>query len=483
MKQKLILFVHGLGGTGEGTWHLPNRPGFFELIRQDETLSSQYDVEFYQYPTTLFPWPFFSTAPKIQHLAAGLKTQIDNKYAAYSSIVLVCHSLGGLIARQYLIEEVRNQRPLKISKLLLYAVPNNGAGLASVATHISWTHNQLAQLSRDSDLIEFLNRDWRQLKMNDLLRIKYIVAGLDQAVDRPSAESFWGNPNVEEIIDKGHIAVVKPENPTDLAFVILKNFLDERRTTEIVIDLSHSQEKWFGFQEFVNSTRMGVGLTSLLGERQRIDRASVLVISLPFKSQFSDPEAEYVQEWVEKHGGGLLLLGYYAADSHHSGNLNLNLIARRFGYEFCDNQVLPQGAVSGDARTISAADDDRLAVSVQLCGTDGHPLVAQVTNLAFRLACSIKRTHGNQPDYELESSGTSSLWRPVGNRTPEGWLMTIEKWVQEQNKDGAVPLLVATKIGKGRVVLCGTWKICTYSHGDNKRLVENILQWLSPQSD
>jgi len=52
--------------------------------------------------------PFFSRKmPKIQELAAALKTEINNRYADFESIVLVCHSLGGLIARKYLLDEVK----------------------------------------------------------------------------------------------------------------------------------------------------------------------------------------------------------------------------------------------------------------------------------------------------------------------------------------------------------------------------------------
>jgi len=85
-------------------------------------------------------------APRIRDLAEGLRSQIEVRYPDYKSIILVCHSLGGLVARKYLVEEVKRGKELRIDKLLLFAVPNNGAGLASVAKYISWQHNQLAQL-------------------------------------------------------------------------------------------------------------------------------------------------------------------------------------------------------------------------------------------------------------------------------------------------------------------------------------------------
>ena len=67
MNDKLILFVHGLGGYGKATWQTRTSDGFLELIRKDADLNSQYDVAYYEYPTSLFPWPF-GKVPKIQDL-------------------------------------------------------------------------------------------------------------------------------------------------------------------------------------------------------------------------------------------------------------------------------------------------------------------------------------------------------------------------------------------------------------------------------
>jgi predicted alpha/beta hydrolase family esterase len=478
MKEKLILFVHGLGGDGKSTWR-----GFPNLIQDDEYLNSQFDVEFYQYPTWLFS--FFGKTPKIQDLARGLRTQINHKYSEYKSIVLVCHSLGGLIARMYLIEEVKNQRPLKINKLLLYAVPNNGAGLASVAQHIAWRHNQLAQLSQDSDLIEFLNQDWFRLKIGNRLSIKYIVAGQDSVVERDSAESFWGNLDIETIIDKGHINIVKPKSAEDLAFVILKNFVDERRITDVAVDLSHRQREqgtdgWRGFPQRVTDLRERFQLTEpgSLKNRHLIDRISTLVLALPYQSPFSDDEAKHIRMWVE-NGGSLFLMGYYAADTHHSSNPSR--IAGEFGFRFRDDLVMPGGASADDCRKHVFNDDERLAVQIQVSDNNTHLIVNGIKKLAFMSSCSIETTGAPKLDFILKSPDESGVWHPEGPKGPEGWSRKIiERWMLDRND--AVPLLVAFTYGKGRVILSGTWKLCTLPYGDNTKMVNNILQWLSTKS-
>ena len=55
--------------------------------------------------------------------------------------------------------------------------------------------------------------------------VRYVVAGQDRVVDKQSAIHQWGNTKVDSILDAGHVSVVKPQLPTDLAFLILRRFV------------------------------------------------------------------------------------------------------------------------------------------------------------------------------------------------------------------------------------------------------------------
>jgi len=225
VKDRLVLFVHGLGGAGQATWRDGRLPGFPELIRADGALRDLADAAFFEYPTSLLRLPFTRAPPRIPDLAEGLGTQIEQQYPEYKSIALVCHSLGGLVARKYLIDQVELGKDLRVDKLLLFAVPNNGSGLAGVARHISWQHNQLTQLCRDSYFVEQLNKDWLRLKMSDRVKVRYIVAGQDRVVDKLSAIGQWGNENVDSVVGADHVSVVKPRGATDLSFRIFRQFV------------------------------------------------------------------------------------------------------------------------------------------------------------------------------------------------------------------------------------------------------------------
>ena len=101
--KKLVLLVHGLGGSAEGTWR-----AFLKLIESDTELSARYDVRSFHYDTSLF-----GSTPSLQTCADTLKTDIDTRYKDYSSIAIVGHSQGGLIARWHIAERINSRRPLR----------------------------------------------------------------------------------------------------------------------------------------------------------------------------------------------------------------------------------------------------------------------------------------------------------------------------------------------------------------------------------
>lgn len=224
----LVLFIHGLGGSGVGTWG-----EFPRLIQQDPKLASEYTVNYYDYPTRLFPLPF-RDKPPIQSLALGLRSEIDNKYQEYSEISLFCHSLGGIVARKYILEEIKSGRNLRVKQLLMFAVPNNGAALAQIANLIPWRYRQLRQICKESYFLDALNSDWETLHVTDKVQVRYIIAGEDRIVSMSSAKAERGNENCEMVIDKDHRSLVKPVSHRDLVYLTAQRFLLEKVDRSVI---------------------------------------------------------------------------------------------------------------------------------------------------------------------------------------------------------------------------------------------------------
>lgn len=220
MASQLVLFVHGLGGHRVRTWGR-----FPELMQADPELSSEWGVGFFSFPSRFFRMRFLASAPRIQLLADGLRTELEEVHREAERIVLVCHSLGGLVARRYLVDDYKGGINPRVTDLLLYGTPNTGAGLAKAARYISWFQPQLWQLSRNSDFLSDLNRDWDTLGVAKRLRVLAVIGAADDVVPEESARGLWGDGNVKVVVSASHVDLVKPSDSQDLRYLILKRVL------------------------------------------------------------------------------------------------------------------------------------------------------------------------------------------------------------------------------------------------------------------
>ncbi len=95
--KKRIEFVHGFIG-GESTWGK-----FPELIKKELNLES--GVAEYGF-STLY-WPIIGKSTSVHNLVEGLLSEIKTRFGLNNDeIILVGHSLGGLIIRKMLVNPV-----------------------------------------------------------------------------------------------------------------------------------------------------------------------------------------------------------------------------------------------------------------------------------------------------------------------------------------------------------------------------------------
>ena len=212
--KKLVLLVHGLGGSAEGTWRV-----FLKLIESDAELSARYDVRSFQYDTSMF-----GSTPSLQTCADTLKTEIDTRYKDYPSIAIVAHSQGGLIARWHIAERINSGRPLRIDRLLTFATPHHGAGGASVLRWIPGVSRQTKALDPNSEFMQALGLAWAQPKADQQVATRFVVAERDRIVGPVSATG--SSPIDAAVAGKvGHVGVVKPISADDASFLVAKTFL------------------------------------------------------------------------------------------------------------------------------------------------------------------------------------------------------------------------------------------------------------------
>jgi pimeloyl-ACP methyl ester carboxylesterase len=140
-KGRLIVFVHGFGGSATGTWNqmhemLPLRPE-----------SDGWDIVFYGYPSLRAQAlnsanllrQFISNFTearfrKRNKTPAALTVQVATKY---NQIIIVAHSLGALITRQAVLDAYREKLPwLSATRLILFGPAHRGASLAALGKEL-----------------------------------------------------------------------------------------------------------------------------------------------------------------------------------------------------------------------------------------------------------------------------------------------------------------------------------------------------------
>ena len=215
---RAVVLVHGFGSDADATW-----TDFAAALGTHDELRGWRIIPF-EYPTKKIRIPFDDLTPGIEVVSQGLRTflRFSDGCRDAREIVVLGHSMGGLIVRKYLVEEVKAARlPLKIRSALMYATPNTGAEVARLSDLLSKNNKQAEQLRPNSEFIKQLNADWSKMKVQEHADVRFVVAAQDQVVEEDSARLHWDDEYLEVLIDRDHRTVVQPvDGDNDLAVLV-----------------------------------------------------------------------------------------------------------------------------------------------------------------------------------------------------------------------------------------------------------------------
>ncbi len=218
--RNLAVFVHGFKGNPTSTWgSLP------KLIKNDKELKD-FDLLFWGYPSHLF-----KQNVNINTIGRYLKTEIDHTPQPYDRIVLIGHSIGGLVIRAYIVDALLNEKgnDLKnIDAILLFGTPNDGLEVARYVPE--FVNDQIADIRVVSDLIIQLRQVWVKrvinAEQNDNHHRKIptlAISGIeDKFVPEASAKSYFKNTATTK---GNHISMVKPKDTQHPTYRIIKKRL------------------------------------------------------------------------------------------------------------------------------------------------------------------------------------------------------------------------------------------------------------------
>ena len=234
-KQNLIIFIHGFIG-GKETWiREDGEKSILDYLKEDKTISSIYDFAVFDYYTEFtdkidkvksYVGGLFgkkSSPTKnidIENIAQMLKTEIKYLDKKIEKIVLIAHSMGGLVAKSMILENIMESNRNKISLYVSLAVPHRGSNLATFGK-IIFGNPQLENLQPLGEKINRMNEQWLQLS-DKLPKTLYFQAKYDDIVPNIAAISF-DNRKVEiDYTDDDHTGIVKPKAENDVLLKALK---------------------------------------------------------------------------------------------------------------------------------------------------------------------------------------------------------------------------------------------------------------------
>ncbi len=236
-----VIFVHGLGGHAYETWRSkPDDDSFWPLWLAQEVEGLAVYTLGYAAP----PSNWLGTAMPLQDRARNLLERLFSESRLKDGpVTFVCHSLGGLLVKQIMLDLQlqKGSRPEaadlleRITQVVFLATPHTGSRHANWLDRLrffAWPTSIARTLVANDPTLRAINVNYRGLaeERRDTLRhrIFYETQGTPIGVIVDEASADPGLPGFPPIpIDADHIKIAKPAGRTALQYLRTRDFLAE----------------------------------------------------------------------------------------------------------------------------------------------------------------------------------------------------------------------------------------------------------------
>ncbi|MDQ0719226.1 pimeloyl-ACP methyl ester carboxylesterase [Paenibacillus sp. W4I10] len=263
-KVNLILFIHGFTGS-QDTWKNGTGQEFPKMLIEEEGILEHYDVAYVSYYTTLIDlYGLKSRAKKlmrmlnfdagtarknvgIEQLGEFIQAVIQYNCESYENIVIVAHSMGGLVAKSYILNELQQRSTAPQVKLFLsLAVPHTGSDWAKLGEKL-FRNVQAIDLNPLSHLMSQINRSW--IENSNTPRTVCFYGHYDDVVSEDSAVLLQVNKPEKVPCDEDHNSITRPSDKNRLIFVAVKSILQNFAKDTL-------SQATLNIQEFIDTGQM-----------------------------------------------------------------------------------------------------------------------------------------------------------------------------------------------------------------------------------
>jgi hypothetical protein len=229
-----VVFVHGILSSGETCWRHESGSYWPEL------LEAELDIE----PVGIYVFSYetgvFSGSYHLGDIVDALKEHMRLDHVLDSDeLIFVCHSMGGIVVRKFLVERITElMREKREIGLFLIASPSLGSSYADWLSPLAqfFGHSQASALRfvRGNDWLTDLDKEFTNLKEAGRLRVrgkeliedKFIALAKlwrQQVVEPFSGAKYFGEPF--KVPGSDHFSIAKPRDSGAIQHRLLVQFV------------------------------------------------------------------------------------------------------------------------------------------------------------------------------------------------------------------------------------------------------------------
>lgn len=254
-----VIFIHGINSSDE-CWRHENGTFWPNLLKNEDDLANV-GIYLFSYRTGLNTG-YYNLGDVVDSLKVYFK---KDDLINSSGIIFVCHSMGGIVARRFLVNQQLEltKSGLKKIGLFLVASPSLGSRYANMLGFIisvmGHAQAEVLKFSQTNVWLNDLDKDFKNLQEHGSIKIEgqELIEDLPlfgnwllrrQIVEPFAAGRCFSNPY--KVPGSNHITIAKPANKDEIQHYLLRQFIEEfinkffRKVDYSKLERLLSENKW-----------------------------------------------------------------------------------------------------------------------------------------------------------------------------------------------------------------------------------------------